>query len=403
MVSKIEPRHRFLGWSRTVDKSHSFKWWSNLTLPNRLLMVGLAAPLLVLNFWAMSSISHYFGALFAVLILASLLAFILNYPVSWIEQQGGQRSQSSIVVFLLAISILLGLGVTLVPIAFTQAQQLTARLPEWVESGRLQLLELSQRAEEMGLPLDLDTLAIQLLDRVKEQLQALTKEVLNLAVDTVSSVLDVFVNVILTIVLTFYLLQHGDELWHSLIEWLPSKAQKPFSQTLRLSFQNYFIGQLILGTSMALGLIPAFLLLKVPFGLLFGLTIGLMSLIPFGGSVGIALVTLLVTLQDFWLGLRALGAALLVQQILENLIAPRIIGSVTGLNPVWVFLSILAGAKVGGLIGVVVAVPTAVVIKTALMALKSRMNPADLKTEVAVLSGGNEPVSPDDLPKVSQV
>lgn len=390
-----------------MDKSHSFKWWSNLSLPSRLLMIGLAAPLLVLNFWAISSISRYFGALFAVLILASLLAFILNYPVSWIEQQGGRRSQASIIVFLFAISVLLGLGVTLVPMAFSQAQQLTARLPEWVESGRLQLVDLSQRAEEMGLPLDLDTLTTQLLDRLKEQLQALTKGVLNIAVDTVSSLLDVLVNVVLTIVLTFYLLQHGDELWHSLVEWLPPKVQQPFSQTLRLSFQNYFIGQLILGTSMAAGLIPAFLLLKVPFGLLFGLTIGLMSLVPFGGSVGIALVTSLVTLQDFWLGLRALGAALLVQQILENLIAPRIISSVTGLNPVWVFLSILAGAKVGGLIGVVVAVPTAVVIKTALMALRSRMNPADLTTEISVLSGINEPVTtndlPDDLSKVSQI
>lgn len=357
-----------------MDRSNSFKWWSQLNLPARLLIIGLTAPILVLNFWAMTSISRYFGALFAVLIVASLLAFLLNYPVSWIERQGGKRSQASIIVFLLAISILLGLGVTLVPMAFAQAQQLTARLPEWVESGRQQLLVLSHKADEMGLPIDLDALGLQLLDRLKEQLQAVARGVLNLAVDTVSSLLDVLINVVLTIVLTFYLLQHGDELWSSLIQWLPPKVQEPFSQTLRLSFQNYFIGQLILSTCMAAGLISTFLLLKVPFGLLFGLTIGLMALIPFGGTVGIITITLLVTLQDVWLGLRVLGASVIVQQILENLIAPRIIGSVTGLNPVWVFLSILAGAKIGGLLGVVVAVPTAVVIKAGLMALRERMN-----------------------------
>jgi predicted PurR-regulated permease PerM len=384
-----------------VNQSNPWQWWSKLSLPARLLLLGLTAPLLVLNFWALSSISRYFGALFAVLIVASLLAFILNYPVSWIEQNGGRRSQASIIVFLFAISVLLGLGVTLVPMAFTQAQQLTARLPDWIESGRLQVVELSQRAEEMGLPLDLDALTNQLLDRIKEQLQVLTREVLNLAVDTVSSLLDVLINVVLTVVLTFYLLQHGDELWDNLTVWLPPRMQEPFSQTLRLSFQNYFIGQLILGTCMAAGLIPTFLLLKVPFGLLFGLTIGVMALIPFGGSAGIALVTLLVTLQDFWLGLRVLGAALLIQQVLENLVAPRIIGSVTGLNPVWVFLSILTGAKVGGLLGVVVAVPTAVVIKTALMALRSRMNPSELTAEVNLLSSSAP--SPEDLSKVSQV
>jgi predicted PurR-regulated permease PerM len=359
-----------------MEKFAGFRWWGQLTLPSRMLVIGLTAPILVLNFWAMSAISRYFGALFAVLIVASLLAFLLNYPVSWIEKHGGggKRTQISIVVFLLALSIVLGLGVTLVPVAFTQAQQLTARLPEWIESGRQQLIALSQRAEEMGLPLDVDALGSQILDRVREQLQALTREVLNIAVDTVSSVLDVLVNVVLTVVLTFYLLQHGDELWSSLIQWLPPQFQQPVSRTLSLSFQNYFIGQLIMGTCMAACLIPTFLVLKVPFGLLFGLTIGLMALAPFGGTVGIISVTLLVTLQDAWLGLRVLIAAAIVQQILENLIAPRIIGSVTGLNPLWVFLSILTGAKIGGLLGVVVAVPTAVVIKTALMALRARMN-----------------------------
>ncbi|MBW4553372.1 MAG: AI-2E family transporter [Aphanocapsa sp. GSE-SYN-MK-11-07L] len=385
------------------SKPNAWQWWGKLSLPARLLLIGLTAPILVLNFWALSSISSYFGALFAVLIVASLLAFLLNYPVSWIEQHGGRRSQASIIVFLFAISVLFGLGVTLVPIAFTQAQQLTARLPEWIESGRQQAVELSLKAEEMGLPLDLDALSNQLLDRIKEQLQALTREVLNLAVDTVSSLLDVLINVVLTIVLTFYLLQHGDELWNNLTMWLPPKMQAPFSRTLRLSFQNYFIGQLILGTFMAAGLIPTFLLLKVPFGLLFGLTIGVMALVPFGGSAGIALVTLLVTLQDFWLGLRVLGAALLVQQVLENLIAPRIIGSMMGLNPVWVFLSILAGAKVGGLLGVVVAVPTAVVIKTALVAVRSRMHTPELSPEVNLLSAAPESLPAEDLSNVSQV
>ncbi|HEY9802139.1 MAG TPA: AI-2E family transporter, partial [Leptolyngbyaceae cyanobacterium] len=60
----------------------------------------------------------------------------------------------------------------------------------------------------------------------------------------------------------------------------------------------------------------------------------------------------------------------IVQQILENLIAPRILGNFTGLNPVWILISVLTGARIGGLLGVIVAVPTAVIIKTALTALR---------------------------------
>lgn len=383
-----------------MDESKPLNWWVKLSPLSRLLLIGLAAPIFVLNFWALSSIFRYFNVLIAILVVASLLAFLLNYPVSWIEHQGGRRGQASIVVFLLALSLLFALGITLVPVAITQAQQLAARLPEWIESGRQQLMVLSQQADERGFPIDLDALTAQAIDRLKGQLQALTRQVFNLALGTVSSLLDVLVDVIITIVLTFYLLQHGDELWRSLVEWLPAKIQKPFSRTLRLSFQNYFIGQLILGTCMAAALIPTFFFLKVPFGELFGLTIGTMALIPFGGSVGIALVTLLVALQNFWLGLKVLIGAVIVQQILENLVAPRVLGSVTGLNPVWVFISILVGAKMGGLLGVIVAVPSAVVIKTGLIAVRSRVVIPSPDIEILPPASPSREVSSENLSKV---
>lgn len=348
-------------------------WWQGMTLGGRLTAIALVAPLMVLNAWAVSSIFNYFNSLIVILVGASLLAFLLNYPVSWMERQGARREQVAILVFLVALSILLALGVTLVPLVLTQAQQLVIRLPEWIDSGRYQLLLLNQWADNQGLPLNLDALLVQINDRLKGQLQSIASQVLNLAVLTVTSLLDF----VLTMVLAFYLLQHGDSLWQSLIEWLPAKIRQPFSQTLRLSFQNFFIGQLIFGTCMAFALIPTFLWLKVPFGLLFGLTIGIMALIPFGGTVGIIVTTLLVALQDFWLGSRVLIAAIIVQQVLENLVAPRILGSVTGLNPVWILISVLTGARVGGLLGVIVAVPTAVVIKTALSAVRGRNNAAE--------------------------
>ncbi|OCQ88858.1 AI-2E family transporter [Nostoc sp. MBR 210] len=341
-------------------------WWQTLTPIARIGAIALFAPVLVLNGWALSAIFDYFHSLIVILVGASVLAFLLNYPVSWMERHGAKREQVAVLVFLLALSILLALGVTLFPLALTQAQQLVARIPELIDSGRSQLMMLNEKAEVLGLPINLDALVVQINDRVKGQLQAIAGQVLNLAVVTFTSLLDF----LLTMVLTFYLLQHGDELWQSLVEWLPSRFREPFSQTVRLSFQNFFITQLILSTCMASALIPAFLWLKVPFGLLFGLTIGIMALVPFGGSVGIILTTSLVALQDFWMGTRVLLAAVIVQQILENLIAPRILGSFTGLNPVWILISVLTGARVGGLLGVIVAVPTAVIVKTALVALR---------------------------------
>jgi predicted PurR-regulated permease PerM len=368
-------------------------WWQKLTPLARFIAIALLAPLLVLNGWAISTIFDYFHSLIVILVAASVLAFLLNYPVSWMERHGAKREPVAILVFLLALSILLALGVTLFPLALTQAQQLVARIPELIDSGRSQLMILNEKADIFGLPINLDALLVQINDRVKGQLQAIAGQVLNLAVITVTSLLDI----LLTMVLTFYLLQHGDELWHSIVDWLPAKFREPFSETLRMSFQNFFITQLIISTCMASALIPTFLWLKVPFGLLFGLTIGLMALIPYGGSVGIAMTTSLVALQDFSMGGRVLIAAVIVQQILENFIAPRILGSFTGLNPVWLLVSVLTGARIGGLLGVVLAVPTAVVIKTALSALRGTNS-----SEIDVNASESIVVSEVDAPGSSE-
>jgi predicted PurR-regulated permease PerM len=291
--------------------------------------------------------------------------------VNWLEQSGIRRGQAALVVFLGAILLISVLGVTLLPLAIVQAQQLVARLPEWFDSGQRQLMLLNERIDTYGLPISLDGVIAQLNDRLKAQLQTIAGRALNLSVNlavfTVSKLLDV----ILIAISTLYLLQHGRDVWKSLVEWLPKQVQQPFSRTLRSSFQNYFLGQIISATCMGVGLTSVFLLLKVPFGLLFGLTIGLMALVPFGGTAGIVLITLLVALRDIGLALQVLAAALIVQQIVENGVAPRVLGSVTGLNPFWVFVSLLAGTRVGGLLGVVVAVPTAVVVKEALMAIRS--------------------------------
>ncbi|MGA7937779.1 MAG: AI-2E family transporter, partial [Kovacikia sp.] len=323
-------------------------FWEPLPLLAKTLLIVLAAPLLVLNVWAIFAIADYFHSLIVILAGASLLAFLLNYPISFMEQRGAKRERAAIIVFLLALTILVATGVTLLPIAFHQAKQLVEHLPSWIDSGRQQLLALNAQFKNSPVPLNPDEIVQQINDPLKSELQNIGKGALSIAGFTVSSLLDG----LLTIVLTFYLIQHGDVIWHSLLEWLPADIRQPLSKTLRPSFQNFFLGQLIMASFIGVTLTTLFLLLRVPFGLLFGLMIGTMALIPFGATVGIILVTLLVTLRDFGMGLKVLFACVLVQQILENLVAPRVLGKVTGLNPFWVLISILAGARIGGLLGV---------------------------------------------------
>ncbi len=207
----------------------------------KLLLILLAAPLLVLNAWAIAAIVEYFHSLVVVLVGASLFAFLLNYPISFMEKRGAKRGRAAIIVFLLAVSIVVALGVTLLPMALHQAEQLVNSLPRWIDSGKHQLTSLSDQFRNSGLPLDPDTLAQQINDPLKTQLQGLGKSALSIAGLTFTSLLDF----LLTIVLSFYLIQHGDRVWNSLIDWFPAEIRAPFSQTLRLSFQNFSWGSLL--------------------------------------------------------------------------------------------------------------------------------------------------------------
>jgi predicted PurR-regulated permease PerM len=90
-----------------------------------------------------------------------------------------------------------------------------------------------------------------------------------------------------------------------------------------------------------------------------------MEVIPFvGATLGIAAVVCIVAFIDWWMALQVLAVAIAIQQVKDNLIAPRIMGNLTGLSPVIIFISLLLGAKVGGVLGVILAIPLTGVAKS---------------------------------------
>jgi predicted PurR-regulated permease PerM len=325
----------------------------------RWLSLGLAFPLIVLNGWVFIQVVRYFQPLVNIVVAAILLAFVLDYPIRFLQQQGMKRNIAAVGVLLLTVVIVVALAFTLVPQILEQLDELAHILPAWIDSGTQQLLALQSWAETQKISTDLGGLPTQLLDRFSNQLQTFTGKVLSLAVDTIGT----FLNVLLTVVLTFYLVLNGERLWDGVFVWFPPHVGPQVRGLLREDFQNYFIGQATLGSILASVLILVFLALRVPLALLFGLAIGFFSLFPFGTGIGITIVSLLVALQNFWLGVEVLAVAVTIDQVNVNFIAPRLLGNLTGLNPVWVVVSLLLGAKLGGVVGLLVAIPLASFIK----------------------------------------
>lgn len=331
----------------------------------RWLVWEIALPLTLLNGWLLYIVFRTFQTPLTLLVTATLLSFLLNYPVELLHKQGLNRGISVLIIFLLAVGGVALSSVAIVPILLAQLQDLSSNLPLWLTSGEVQFQAIDQWLDARRIPLDTSALAARFAELLPAQLGQLPDRLLDLAIGTVGGV----VGVLVTTVLTLYLLLYGHEFWNGLVRWLPGDFGPQVREALQEQFKNYFVGQAAIAALMAGTLTTLFFLLKIPFWLVLGLGIGTLVLVPFGDTVAILLASLLLGVQDIWLGGEVLLVSLLTDQLIDNGIAPRILGNLVGLNPVWIIISLLLGAQVGGLIGVVIAVPLAGSIKRILEGL----------------------------------
>ncbi len=321
--------------------------------------VGLTFPLIFLNGWLLYQLCGILQPITNIVVAASLIAFLLDYPIRLLENRKMSRGLATALVLLIAVLLLTITLIFLGPLVWEQLNGLADRLPGWIEQGKNQLLLLDEKGIFQRLPIDLRDLTVQATNRISAALQSTTSQLINLTLTTIDSAVRSVATVVLSILLVF----NGERLWNGILSWLPDAWQDRILTSLQPSFQGYFSGQATLALILATAQSIAFIFLNVPFGLLFGLGIGIASVIPFGGAVAILFVSVLLAFQSFWLGVKVLIVALLIGQINDNLIAPRLIGGVTGLNPAIVVISLLIGAKFAGFLGLILSVPTASFIK----------------------------------------
>ena len=315
--------------------------------------------LLVAGWFTIGAIS-YVGEIVSILITAGLVAFLLNYPVAKL-QIFLPRSLAAGLVYLMAALIVLVIGLTIVPPVFNQARQLWLNFPELLESARLQLTEFQTWSELNNLPFDVGIFQQQLSAKAQEEIEAIATTGFGLVIGTVNW----FFDLILILVISFYMLLDGERLWDNLTSIIAPKVRDVFTQSLEGNLQSFVSGQLLLGLFMATTLSLAFWFLGVPYFLLFAVFIGAMELIPFiGATLGIGTVGIIVGFIDLWLTLKVLIVAIAIQQIKDNIVAPRIMGNLTGLSPVIIFAALLLGGKIGGLLGVILAIPLTGVLKS---------------------------------------
>jgi predicted PurR-regulated permease PerM len=310
--------------------------------------------LLVASGWAIVQLLGYFEAVIVIFTFAAILAFLLSYPVKWLRHFL-PHGLAVIVVFLISIVILGGLTITVGLAVLSQGQQLIDSVTAFLNS----LVPLVERLEEFlrnrNLQIDLTALETQLRN------QAISMIATSLTI--FQSFITNFVTFILIAVVAFFMLLDGEKLWHLIIKVVPRQRRTRFTNIIRRNFLGFFRGQLILTLFLTSTTFIVFWVLKVPFGLILSFIIGILDVIPgIGATLGVGVITLIVLSQSVWLALKVLVACVVLQQIQDNLISPRIMQDALNLNPVVVFFALLVGARVAGLLGIFISIPIAGVI-----------------------------------------
>jgi predicted PurR-regulated permease PerM len=133
---------------------------------------------------------------------------------------------------------------------------------------------------------------------------------------------------------------------------------------VRRKISLWFRGQLLLSLIIGLAVFIGLWILGVKYSLVLGIAAGLFELIPYVGPIFSGSMAVLFALtESVTLGMYALILFIVIQQIESHLLIPTVMGRTTNLNPVIVLVSLLMGGKIFGLIGVILAVPLAVLVQ----------------------------------------
>ena len=384
-----------------------FLLWAVLTpfrgKPGHNELVITAMVLMV--FWLLSTT----GSVLAPFVLAVVLSYILDPLVDSLERRRIPRTAAILLLTIPVIALLAVLAFVAIPATarelgdvLEQAPVFFQRVADWLDAARERLLRVD-------VPLLDEDALVQRLRSVdsaavvaflQERRAALGAWAMGSLVGVgrgIGAVLGLLSYVVLTPVLTFYLLRDWDRLKVALADLLPRHRHDEvadFAREFDHLLSRYLRGQLtvalIIGAITAGGLA----LLRFPYAASLGVVVALFSVVPYLGLLLSLLPALFIALVSGDPGIALVKVAVVygsAQGLEGAVISPRIVGESVGLHPVWVVLALALGGFFFGFVGLLVAVPTAVGIKLLVVRSVRRYRASALYRGQAAAEAG-EPV-----------
>jgi len=326
---------------------------------NALILGFLGA--IVFGIWLFQSILTPF-------VLAAVIAYFLDPLATRMARLGVRRSIAALALVFALSAFVLICALLLYPLLLAQIGLLITRLPNYIAGIVTALRDALARLEETLGPEMIDA---QLRDLATAQASAMLSYFATAATRLIGggfALFSVFIYVVVTPVVAFYLLRDWPRMITRLESWLPRRNAAVLRQLGRDTdrvVSAWLRGQLICCAILAVYYAVVLSLVGLDFGTLIGIMSGILTFIPYVGSTVGLLTAVLLALGQFgsWQEVALVVAVFVVGQIVEGyIIYPRLLSDRVELHAVWVIFALFAGGVAFGFLGVLLAVPIAAAI-----------------------------------------
>ncbi len=375
--NEVEPFTAAEAMALHLTEGESPRW----SIATKSIVAVVALSLIVVVIWR-------FQALLTPLVLAAILAYLLNPPISWLaKRMKDRRGLATLLVYLLLLIVFAGASTALGFVAVDQVSKLADFLPdsinEAVDIAQAQIESISALDITFGpFTLELDRLINwDVLRSLAQQATSLIRPVFSTSGSFITSFFGATVNTVTNLALIFivslYLAKDSRAFGISLVEMAAQSGYRNDAERLMRNFSRiwnaYLRGQVILGLVIFFVVWIVLTILNVNNALGLAILAGILEFLPIVGPlVGAGAAILVAFFQDGnWLGIESsltyaivvAVAMILIQQVENNLLVPRIVGGALDLHELLVMVSVIMGATLAGILGAVLAAPVVASIK----------------------------------------
>ncbi|NIE70844.1 AI-2E family transporter [Pantoea sp. ICBG 1758] len=326
--------------------------------------IGLLAILL-----AAFCILFFFSGLLAPLLVALVLAYLLEWPVVRLQRIGCSRSWATSIVLILFAGILLVMVLIVAPVAWQQGINLTRDLPNMLNKLYVSAAALPQR-----FPALVDAGIIDIIvENLRSRLTGLGESLVRYSLASLVGLMTLMIYLVLVPLMVFFLLKDKEQMLNAVRRVLPRNRGLAGTVWKEMNQQitNYIRGKVL---EMAVtGVVSwiAFLVLGLNYALLLAVLVGVSVLIPYVGALAVTLPVIGVGLfqwglsSDFW---TLMVVYLVIQALDGNVLVPVLFSEAVNLHPLVIILSVVIFGGLWGFWGVFFAIPLATLVKAVVRA-----------------------------------